>query len=151
VDEPLRGVVPIEAAQGLEGSYTLPLHWVDGEGVPLQGVAEDAITLTFTYDGGQARHNPCSHPGPDIEMTLDVKTRDTGLFETATAWVSFFPPRPGPEPFGPSGESGSFSFSNATMHGSGTLLPIDGATVGSVMITTSALPAPLGSGRAPTP
>jgi hypothetical protein len=152
VDEPLRGVVPIEAAQGLEGSHTLPLQWTNAQGAPLAGVATDEITLTFTYDGGQARYNPCSHGGPDIELTLDVITRDSGLAESSTAWVSFYPPRPGPEPYGPSGESGSFAFESATMRGSGTLLPLDGATVvGFVMIGTSTLPAPLRFGQSPAP
>jgi hypothetical protein len=151
VDRPLRTVVPIDAARALEGTQRLPLVWIDMFGNALASVPEDEVTLTFTYDGGGARYNPCNHDGPDIEMTLDVSTRDSGLVDSGTAWVSFFAPRTGPEPYGPSGEFASFSFSGAVVSVSGRVLPADGGTVRSGTLKTTALPAPLGSARFPPP
>jgi hypothetical protein len=151
VDRPLRTVVPIDAARALEGTQTFALVWVDSLGVPLDSVPEDELTLTFTYDGGSARYVPCGHGGPDIEMTLDVSTRDSGLVESGTAWVSFYAPRSGPEPYGPSGEIGSFSFSGSVARVSGQLLPADRGTVRSGRVNTLALPAPFRSGRFPPP
>lgn len=151
VDRPLRTVVPLDAARALEGTQTLPLIWVDEVGAPLVGVPEDELTLTFTYDGGAAHYNPCHHDGPDVEMTLDVTTRDSGLVDTGTVWVSFFAPRTGPQPYGPSGESGSFSFFGTVASVSGRLLPGDGGAIRSGVLTTAALPSPLGRGRFQTP
>jgi hypothetical protein len=151
VDRPLRGVVPVDAARAMEGTQTLPFVWVDAYGEPLPGVPEDELTLTFTYEGGTARYNPCNHRGPDVEMTLDVSTRDSGLADSGTAWVSFYPPGTGPQPYGPSGESGSFSFSGSMVGVSGQLLPADGGTVRSGGLTTTVLPSPLGRGRFPPP
>jgi len=151
VDRPVRTVVPIEAAQALEGTHTLPLVWVDEDGVPLPNVPEDELTLTFTYDGGIARYNPCGHGGPDIEMTLDVVTRDSGLADSGTAWVSFFPPRSGPDPYGPSGESGRFSLTGASAVVVGTLLPNGGGAVGSGSIDGTTLDPPFDRGLFPGP
>jgi hypothetical protein len=146
VDRPHRGVVPIDAGQALEGTHTLAITWIDDQGVPLPEVPTDEITLTFTYDGGTARYAPCDHGGPNVEMTLVVTTRDSGLVDDGTAWVSFFPPRSGPEPYGSTGESGSFVFSGTYLSVSGRLIPDDGGTVRSGRITTTALAPPLGLG-----
>jgi hypothetical protein len=151
VDRLHRGVVPIDAAQALEGTHTLAITWIDDEGAPLPEVATDEITLTFTYDGGTVRYAPCDHGGPNVEMTLVATTRDSGLADDGTAWVSFFPPGSGPEPYGSTGESGSFVFSGTHLSVGGRLIPADGGTVRSGWITTTALAPPLGRGKLAPP
>jgi hypothetical protein len=144
VNEPIRGVVPADAAQALEGSYTQPLVWVDDFGERLPDLAADQMVLTFTYEGGIARYNPCAHGGPDIQMTLDLSLRDSGLVETATAWVSFYP-----EPPGADGVFGEFSFSTPTTWMIGSLTRTNVGTAVSGTLMTSALPSPLSNGRFP--
>jgi hypothetical protein len=119
VTEPIRRVVPVDAAAALEGSYVEPLSWFDGSA---EAQAEDELTLTFTYDGGPAAYDRCGSGGPQIEMQLDVTTAVAGLMDAGPVWVSFFPPRPGTEPFGPSGAFGSFQRTTGLYSISGTLL-----------------------------
>jgi hypothetical protein len=123
VDRPIRRVVPLDAALSLEGSIVEPLFWFDALGEPLPpGVLDDEITLTFTYDGGPAAYDPCASGGPKIEMVLDVTTRDTSRLGGGTVWVSFFPPKAGPEPFAPDGTFASFGSLAGTLPISGRLI-----------------------------
>jgi hypothetical protein len=122
VDQPVRGVVPLDAALALEGSLVEPLLWFDALGGPIPGSHEDELTLTFTYDGGPAAYDPCASTGPKIQMLLEVRTRDTGIVDGGPAWVSFVPPGAGPEPFGPSGVFGSFVATSDTLQISGAII-----------------------------
>jgi hypothetical protein len=144
VDEAIRGIVPLDAARALEGSYTQPFVWVDGFDVLLPGVTSDQMGLTFTYDGGAARYDPCEHGGPDIQMTLDVSLRDAGLVETGTALVSFYPGPPRRD-----GVFGKFSLGTATSLVTGNLTRADTGTLVSGSLSTSALSVPLRQGHFP--
>lgn len=149
VDRPLRRVVPIDAAEALEGSYVLPLVWVDDAGTPLTGMPEDEVTLTFTYEGGLAFYNPCASGGPGIEMALDVVTRDHGALMGGVAQVSFFPPATGPEPYGPSGTFGSFVLNGEAGSVAGSMKQTDTGTRLSGTLHSTLLPVPLEDARFP--
>jgi hypothetical protein len=140
VDRPIRRVIPIDAARALEGAYTEPLVWVDALHVPLAAVEQDEITVTFTYDGGRAFYNPCGYGGPEIDLTLDLVTRDSGIVDTGVARVVFYPPGTGPEPFGPSGEFGNFRFVGASASLGGSLRVNGGVTTVSGFLSTPSLP-----------
>lgn len=145
-DRAVRGVIPLDAAQALEGSYTESFVWVDDTGAPLPDVPPDEISVTFTYDGGAARYDPCGRGGPDVEMVVDVALRDGGLSTSGTARVAFYP-----DPVGPSGDFAGFSLGTTELAISGVLTRTSAATSVSGKLLTADLPPPLREGRYPEP
>ena len=85
VDRTVRRVVPLDAALALQGSYTEPLVWSDTSGAALLAVEPDELTLTFTYEDGLAFYNPCGLGGPEIDVAIDVVTRDSGIVDSGVA------------------------------------------------------------------
>jgi len=88
------GVVPLEVALAVEGTYVSRLVVTDGDDDPANDAPDDEITVRLSYEGGPARHDPCGHP--QIEMAVEVKTRDGGIDERATSWMPTYPLVPDP-------------------------------------------------------
>lgn len=145
LDQPIRGVVPLDAVSALEGSYTQPLVWVDASDVPLPGVPEDEVTLTFTYDGAVALFSPCTGDGPQIDLYLDVTTRDHGPLGGGLAQVRFHG-----RPLGADGALGNFFAGNGEPTVSGWMNETAVGITVSGTLRTSSLPAPLGYARFPS-
>jgi len=87
LDEPVRGVVPIDAAQAVAGTYVSPFTWSDADD---PNPVEDEITITLAYTNGPARYSGCGWP--EVEMEFEVSLRDSDVHESGKAWGSFMPP-----------------------------------------------------------
>jgi len=89
----VRGVIPLEAALAVEGTYVSPLVWSDGDETTTDP-ADDEVTVGLAYEDGPARLDACGRP--QIEMSVQISTRDSGIEEHETVWMDTYPLVPDP-------------------------------------------------------
>jgi len=78
------GVVPLEVALAVEGTYVSPIAWSTG------GSPNDEATVRLAYEGGPARFDHCGFSA-QIEMAVELSTRTSGIEERATGWMATYP------------------------------------------------------------
>src|SRR5437773_8369131 len=88
-DEPVHGITPSELARLFEGRYTSALRWLLRSSGPSEAgssLGDDEITVGITYQGA----NGTTHCEADleVEVAVDMTTRDTGVHETGSAILS---------------------------------------------------------------
>jgi hypothetical protein len=154
-DAHVDAVTPAELARAFEGGHTAPLKWESTSSGPSDAGAlraADEISIGIAYDGGGGEMNPCTSD-LEVEIVVDVTTRDTGIHETGR--TLFSAPR-GSLEYGSFDLVGRHFRISATLRRSpgkielsGTLSPIGDAQAGSRAEFSTGPTTPGSDGEAP--